>query len=368
MFQIGVIGLMSGTSLDGLDICFVRFTRQKNWQYDQIITETIPYSMEWRNKLNHAIQLSPHELESLDRDFGQFLAEKTNAFIEKHQLGNKVDLIASHGHTVHHRPEAGVTVQIGNGKVLADLTGKKVVFDFRTKDVALGGQGAPLVPVGDAYLFGQYDACLNLGGISNISYHKAGNRIAFDIAPCNLPLNKLMREHFEQTYDFNGEKAKKGQVIPTLHAALNQLDYYQKSPPKSLAVEWLNSQFYPLINEFSDAKTEDLLATIVAHETDQIATVFKKEQVQEVLITGGGAYNTYFIDQLKGKTATKIIIPPDELVGFKEALIFGLLGVLKLLEEINTFCSVTGARQDSIGGKLIQPSRESQTNMIPIKD
>jgi anhydro-N-acetylmuramic acid kinase len=355
MFQMGVIGLMSGTSLDGLDICFARFQFDKTWRFDQLITKTVPYNLSWRKILDQAIQLSPDKLAELDEKFGDFLAIQTEAFLKEHDLSDRVELIASHGHTVHHRPSEGVTVQIGNGQRIANHLNKSVVYDFRINDVKLGGQGAPLVPVGDELLFHSYDACLNLGGIANISYRKHEQRIAFDISPCNLPLNKIMRDKFEKEFDQDGHTAMSGKVIPKLLDTLNQLDYYRLPPPKSLGVEWLNAVFNPIIDVYQRAKTEDVLATIIAHETDQIAQVFEDTGLKNVLITGGGAFNSYFIEQLKVKTTTQIILPEEELISFKEALIFGFLGVLNVRNEINTYRSVTGAKRDSIGGKLVAP-------------
>ena len=357
MFQMGVIGLMSGTSLDGLDICFARFNFNKIWSFDRLITKTIPYEPHWRSQLDQAIHLSSENLSKLDASFGDFLAVQTHAFMLEHKLFDQVKLIASHGHTVHHRPSEGVTVQIGDGQRIADALNINVVYDFRTKDVELGGQGAPLVPVGDELLFHEYDACLNLGGIANISFKKGGDRIAFDIAPCNLPLNKIMRDFFQKEYDQDGQLAGSGEVIPTLLKSLNQLEYYQLFPPKSLGVEWLEAHFYPLIEQYENFKKEDILRSIIAHETDQIARVFNQEKLNNVLITGGGAYNTYLIDQLKHKTQTEIILPSNQLIAFKEALIFAFLGVLNVRDEINTYRSVTGAKRNSKGGKLVYPSR-----------
>jgi anhydro-N-acetylmuramic acid kinase len=355
MFKKRVIGLMSGTSLDGLDICYVQFEKDQKWTFSNIIAETIPYSSEWGEKLGTAIELSRSDLNILNQEFGQYLANKTTEFMAKHNLQGQVDLIASHGHTIHHQPQAGITVQIGDGQIIANQTGLPVIFDFRTADVALGGQGAPLVPMGDEHLFNDYDACLNLGGIANISMNRNGERIAFDITACNLPLNSLTRNELNIEYDANGQIAASGQIIEELLLKLNELSYYNLQHPKSLGVEWLNEIFYPILKNFHSFPLADRLATIIAHETDQIARIFADHQIKNVLVTGGGAFNSYFIQRLQHKTDTEITLPSPLIIDFKEALIFGFLGVLHSRNEINTLRSVTGASRNSIGGRRVEP-------------
>lgn len=355
MFRKHVIGLMSGTSLDGLDICYCTFEKDDNWTYSNIIAETVPYNNQWRQKLGKAITLDRESLMSLDREFGDYLAKKTGQFIDKNGLRGKVDLICSHGHTVHHQPQVGITVQIGDGQRIANHLKLPVIYDFRSADVALGGQGAPIVPIGDEYLFYGYDACLNLGGIANISLNRNSERIAFDISPTNLPLNEITRTELGVEYDRDGAVAASGKIITALKDSLDQLDYYQKTAPKSLGVEWLHTSFYPILENFKHFSAADRLKTITDHETDQIAQVFESYSIKNVLITGGGALNSFFIKTLKTKTKTKIHVPNRLLVDFKEALIFGFLGVLHARNEINTLRSVTGARRNSIGGRRVEP-------------
>lgn len=352
-----VIGLMSGTSLDGLDISYCQLTvHNKKWNIDKTISTTIDYPLELRERLANAIELNQSDLDILDKEYGQFLGNQTAVFIEQNQLNGQVDLIASHGHTVFHQPEKGITVQIGNAQTIVDVVNLPLVNNFRIKDVELGGQGAPLVPVGDELLFGNYQACLNLGGIANISFRHNNERIAFDISPANLPLNKLMRTHFQNDYDHNGNTAATGKVNTRLLAELNGLAFYQMKSPKSLGVEWLNHFFYPVLEPYRQIGVESILATIVAHETDQIAAVLNKNKITDVLVTGGGAYNSFFMEELKGKTRAELKVPSSEIISFKEAIIFGLLGVLNIRDEINTYRSVTGAKADSIGGVRTFPS------------
>lgn len=356
--KVRVIGLMSGTSLDGLDLCFVEF-EQNNGEWTFLIkaTKGLPYSTEWREKLNGAFFTNEKELQKLDKDFGTFLGNETSVFMKENGIFEEVHLITSHGHTIFHEPAKGITVQIGDGKCISQQSKKPVVNNFRIKDVQLGGQGAPLVPVGDAFLFSEFDACLNLGGIANISYQFNNERIAFDIAPCNLPLNKIMRHNYQKEYDNKGQLAESGNCIPVLLAKLDQLEFYKKNPPKSLGVEWLNDQFYPILAPFLEVKSElpNVLHTIVLHEVNKIAEVLNQNKIESVLVTGGGAFNTFLIDALKARTTAKIIIPTDEIVDFKEALIFAFLGLLNVIGEVNTFKSVTGATHDSIGGFISYP-------------
>ena len=349
---------MSGTSLDGLDISYVKFTQEHGkWRFESLLNETVDYSEEWRLNLAEAILLKESELDKFHTEYGRFLAQECKRFIEENQLIGKVDLIASHGHTVFHDPSKGITVQIGAADKIVEACNVLVINDFRIRDVQLGGQGAPLVPVGDRLLFGDYQACLNLGGIANISYESNGARIAFDIAPANLPLNKLMREKFNIEYDASGNRAKTGVEIPALIEALDGLDFYKKAPPKSLGIEWLNHYFNRIVDRFisNDFPIADILRSIVVHETDQIGKIINQNKLETILVTGGGAFNEFFIAQLKEKTQADIILPSAEIISFKEAIIFAFLGVLNFNDQVNTYKSVTGASADSIGGYRTYP-------------
>jgi len=348
----GVIGLMSGTSLDGLDCCYVEFAKEENnFLFRNLQTKSNPYSTFWRDKLKNAFYLSASQVKELDVEFGQFLAERTNLFIEENQLESKVELLASHGHTVFHRPHEGITVQIGSGDVLHELTSLNVINDFRILDVDFGGQGAPLVPVGDHYLFHEYDACLNLGGFSNISFEKNGQRIAFDISPCNLPLNIFVSNYFNQDFDEGGKLSASGIVIDSLLNELNALSFYNQTHPKSLGFEWLTNQFLPVVEKHTKLIPADILRTMIEHIAIQIAEVLNNYEIANVLTTGGGAYNSFLMERISALSKSKIVIPDKNIIEFKEALIFAFLGYLNLKNTINTFKSVTGAKEDSIGGK-----------------
>ncbi|TNF45511.1 MAG: anhydro-N-acetylmuramic acid kinase [Bacteroidetes bacterium] len=350
--RIKAVGLMSGTSLDGLDLVAVEFWQtDEKWHFHIEAAETVEYSAEWKNRLKNAPELSGVELIQLHTEYGRLLGNETKRFIQKN--GFKPELISSHGHTVFHQPEKGFTYQAGSGFEIATVTGITTVADFRSGDVALGGQGAPLVPVGDRLLFSEYEYCLNLGGFANISFEKNGKRVAFDICPVNIILN-----HFAEkqgfSFDKNGELGRKGKVNSALLNNLNQLKFYRAEPPKSLGREWVANEFIPLLNQ-TDISDEDKLRTVYEHIAQQIAGITGRDKVTDkgrwkMLVTGGGAFNAFLIELISGKTPVELVIPANEIINFKEALIFAFLGVLKIRDEINCLASVTGAKCDSSVG------------------
>lgn len=342
------IGLMSGTSLDGLDICYAKFQNITNWEFEILKTETIPYSPEWKNRLQNAIQLSAEDLLALDKEYGFYLGEKTQEFISKNNITD-LDFIASHGHTVFHQPQRKFTLQIGDGRAIKLTTKKPVIYDFRSQDVLMGGNGAPLVPIGDELLFSQYDACLNLGGFSNISLQKKHQRIAFDISPVNVVLN-YFAEKLGKNYDENGDFARNGVINFKILEQLNALTFYQKSAPKSLGVEFVNSEIFPLLK---DETPENIISTFTEHIAEQIAKVFNDNQLKTVLVTGGGTFNTYLLEKIREKSQTELIVPDENIINFKEALIFAFMGVLRLRNEVNVLCSATGSSENHCSGILV---------------
>lgn len=340
---------MSGTSLDGLDICYAKFTQTDSaWNFEILNCETLPYSSDWEQSLRNAVNLSSEEVLKLNVDYGFYLGEKTSEFISKHKIIN-LDLIASHGHTVFHQPKNKFTLQIGDGRAIKSKTNKTVIYDFRSQDVILGGNGAPLVPIGDELLFSEFDACLNLGGFSNISLKRNGKRIAFDICPVNIILNDLALK-LGKKFDDNGDLARTGLIDYELLDQLNQLKFYQEKAPKSLGIEWINEQVLPLIKT---QKTEDLLASFTEHSAVQIAKILDEFEVKNILITGGGTYNNYLIEKIKAKTKTEIQIPAKEIIEYKEALIFAFMGVLRLQNLNNVLSSATGSLYDHSSGLII---------------
>lgn len=352
--QYNIIGLMSGTSLDGIDLSHIHFyVTDDNWSFEILESETISYNHHWISQLKLAVDFSDNELEKLNQDYTQLLANTISAFIEKHKIEN-LDAVCSHGHTILHQPQNGLTLQIGNLPEIASLTHQTVVCDFRVQDVKLGGQGAPLVPIGDRILFSEYDYCLNLGGFSNISFEQNGNRIAFDISPVNTVLN-FYANQLGLDYDDKGKISRTGKINTRLLNALNSLDFYQQKFPKSLGFEFVKGVILPLIESF-EISIEDKLCTFTEHIATQTALSLvhleKRENKKEkILVTGGGAYNDFLIERMQSQLPEiKLSIPSKKIIEFKEALLFGLLGVLKLRDEINVLKSVTGAKTDHSSG------------------
>ena len=346
---------MSGTSLDGLDLAYVEFVEQDGvWSFELMQATTLRYSDQWFADLRNAQSLRDYELEILHKDYGQYLGQSCSDFIEEHGL--RPDLVASHGHTVFHQPNKGFTRQLGDGQALASKCGIKTVSDFRSLDVSLGGQGAPLVPVGDMHLFAQYDICLNLGGFANVSYESEGRRIAFDISPVNIALNVLANA-LGKEYDDNGDLAASGTVVPELLDALNALPYYSENSPKSLSREWLDMEFTPILGGFS-ASNEDKLHTLCIHIAQQVRLSTNSHSCVDgtrMLVTGGGTLNGFLVESIRKETAFDIAVPSRSIIEYKEALVFAFLGVLKIREEINCLSSVTGANRDSSCGVISIP-------------
>ena len=343
------IGLMSGTSLDGLDIAYCHFRYSDKWNFELLASHTYPYPTEWKEKLSRLEQKSAWEYAKANVDLGHYFGRKVNEF--KQQYGvEKLDFVSSHGHTIFHRPDIGITTQIGDLDSIAAETGHLVVGNFRTFDVALGGQGAPLVPIGDKLLFADHDGCLNLGGFSNISFNNDGKRIAFDISPCNMILN-LLANQIGMNYDRDGLVARGGTRVEDLFAKLNSLEYYSRKAPKSLGKEWLVEELLPLIP--SHIPTADLLRTTTEHIGYQIAKVINTEKLSNVMITGGGALNTFLIECISDHCPhTKVVIPSKEVINYKEAIIFAFLGVLRISGTNNCLSSVTGAKANNCGGNI----------------
>lgn len=344
-----VIGLMSGTSLDGLDIACCKFTRNKDaWKFTIHEAVTYEYSDDWKRALKEVEKKTALELALLHTRYGHFTGALVQNFITEYQL--QPDFIAAHGHTIFHQPDNKLTVQIGSGAAIAAETGLPVVCDFRTTDVALGGQGAPLVPVGDKLLFGTYDGCINLGGFANISFDKQNKRIAFDICPLNIVLNFLC-ESLQLSYDDKGSISRSGTINQQLLAALNQLEFYHQDYPKSLGKEWVLKNFIPVMNAFN-ISVADKLRTVTEHMAIQIVSAINTitGSNMQLLVTGGGAFNTFLIERINALTNHKLVIPDEKLINYKEALIFAFLGLRRWLNQPNALNSVTGAKRDSTGG------------------
>ncbi len=358
-----VIGLMSGSSLDGLDIVFAELhVNAGNWNYEILAADCYEYSTEWKDKLQSATLLNALEYQLLHTAYGHYLGEQVNRFIEANELHYKVGLIASHGHTTFHVPQKMMTAQLGDGAAIAAETGLPVVSDLRALDVAFGGQGAPIVPIGEKLLLKDYDLFLNLGGIANISFNLPGQYIAFDVCPANRVLN-LICNGVNKEYDEGGQMAALGNVHEALLQKLNELDYYKQSYPKSLANDFGTEVVFPLIKSFG-LPHNDGLRTYVEHIVQQLGLVISHQQSafsaqpsanRKLLVTGGGAFNSFLIQRLSEELALlgiEVVVPDENMVKYKEALIMALIGVLRWRQEYNVLSSVTGAKRDSIGGAV----------------
>ncbi|MCK9450384.1 MAG: anhydro-N-acetylmuramic acid kinase [Bacteroidales bacterium] len=349
---ISAVGLMSGSSLDGLDLAAVDFWQENGrWYYDIKKTAFYPYAENWQQKLQEAFYLDSPKLAALDLEYGSYLGALTLDFIQQNQL--KPTLVASHGHTVFHQPEKGLTLQIGQGQAIADACKCLVINDFRSEDVSKGGQGAPLVPIGDRLLFADYEICLNIGGIANISFEENGNRLAFDCCMANQGLN-FIAGFVGLPYDENGKLAADGKIIPELFEALNAEDYFKKPPPKSLGREFFESNQRELLLRWRN-NPADAARTYAGHSAFQIARSVAHLPRGKVLVTGGGAFHKLMITKLKHFSIHQIEVGSEQLINYKEAMIFAFLGVLKQQGKINIFATYTGALSDSSSGVCWYP-------------
>ncbi|HEY0262485.1 MAG TPA: anhydro-N-acetylmuramic acid kinase [Chitinophagales bacterium] len=349
-----VIGLMSGSSLDGVDLAYCSFEENNGkWQYSIEAAHCYEFDDKIKNRLSNATSLSGRELMKLNADLGTYFGELIVRF-KNDFLGTKnVDLIASHGHTIFHFPEEKFTTQIGDASHISAITHLPVVADFRAKDVALGGNGAPVVPIGEKHLFADYSLFLNLGGIANISIHDGEKIIAFDVCAANQVLNFLAQQK-GKAFDENGEIAKKGTVNSILLDELNSIFYYQKSFPKSLDNSFSKELILPILERY-EIPIEDKLATYCEHIAIQLKNslmLLQNQQASSLFITGGGAFNQYLISRIAAVCETKIEIPDAKIIAFKEALIIAFMGVLRVRGEVNILGSVTGANRDSVSGGL----------------
>ena len=352
---------MSGTSLDGIDLAQIKFNLSENgtWSYKIISSETVSYTKEWKDKLQKAISFSEKKLTALNSEYTFYLAKVISEFISRKKI-TELDAVCSHGHTILHQPQKGVTLQIGNLLEIASLINEKVVCDFRVQDLDLGGNGAPLVPIGDRLLFSEYDYCLNLGGFANISFEEKRNkdkgpkRVAYDVCPVNIVLNYLA-EQLGFLFDESGNLSRSGKLSEDLFQQLNDLPFYTMNPPKSLGLEWVKNEVFPLLKS-SIISIEDQLHTITEHVAFQLSNQFKKDS--NVLVTGGGTYNSYLMERITNYKKINLIIPSPELIEYKESLIFALLGILKLRNENNCLKSVTGAKKDHSSGVIFFPKNQ----------
>jgi anhydro-N-acetylmuramic acid kinase len=350
------IGLMSGSSLDGLDIVFAEFNEiGGNWSYEIKAADCYPFNDSWVHNLQHATALSAYDYLLLHTSFGRYVGEEVNKFIDAHGLHHQVQLIASHGHTVFHAPQQMMTAQLGEGAVISAVTGINVVSDLRAVDVALGGQGAPIVPMGEKLLFADYPLLLNIGGIANISYRNHEQYIAFDVCAANRVLN-MLASLAGKKYDEDGQLAAEGELLDDVLQELNELEYYKRTFPKSLDNQFGIDEVFPMLPKDNIA---DALTTYVEHIALQVRNAVQScglsSANRQLLMTGGGAHNSFLVDRIRHHLSSlniDVVVPERNIVDYKEALIMGLLGVLRWREQNTTLSSVTGAKRDSIGGAV----------------
>jgi anhydro-N-acetylmuramic acid kinase len=358
-----VIGLMSGSSLDGLDIAYCQFNfSEGNWSFEMLKTDVIPITPEWIKVLQQLPSANAKALWEKHTSLGHYFGEQVKHFITHHNLGGQVDFVSSHGHTIFHFPNKYFTTQIADGAAIASVCGLPVVCDFRSADIAHGGQGTPIVPIGDLHLFRAFRFCLNVGGIANISCKTEKSVVAFDICAANQVLNKLAN-HFKAEYDEDGKLAASGSVNIELLEELNQLDYYAKPYPKSLDNSFSRESVMRIIDSHQ-ISSEDKLRTYTEHIALQLSThiqmICKRESIQphekdKMLVTGGGAFNRFLMQRIKVLSGIDVIVPDEEIVKFKEALVIAFMGVLRMRKQANVLCSVTGASKDTIGGAVYLP-------------
>jgi anhydro-N-acetylmuramic acid kinase len=365
------IGLMSGSSLDGLDLVFVELHENAGeWRFEILAADCYEYNENWKQKLKNAITLNALDYQLLHTAYGHYLGKEVNRFIENNNLHYQVGLIASHGHTTFHEPAQKMTGQLGDGAAIAAQTKLAVVSDLRALDIAFGGQGAPIVPIGEKHLFKDFQICLNLGGIANISFNQNEKYIAYDVCPANRVLNMIAAK-VNKEYDAGGEMAALGKVHDGLLRKLNALDYYQQPFPKSLANNFGTDEVYPLIRSFGLTHNDEL-RTCVEHIVLQIKKAIQSAVGSpqsknitvlnsplgdggKLLVTGGGAFNSFLIQRLKDELQPlhiEVVVPDENIVKYKEALIMALIGVLRWRQEYNVLATVTGAERDSIGGAV----------------
>ena len=347
-----IIGVMSGTSLDGVDLAYCEFEEtESSYTFNIGACETVPYPETWLKRLKSLPGATALEYAENHTFYGKYLGSLVNDFVRLNHLS--VDFVASHGHTIFHNPAKHYTSQVGEGAAIAAGCGLPVICDFRTGDVASGGQGAPLVPIGDQLLFAQYNYCLNLGGFANISMQSYGKRIAYDVSPANIILNHIAARK-GKLFDKDGEMAASGNINDELLQTLNNLGYYHMQPPKSLGREWIEKEIIPMLTYYN-ISPEDAACTFCEHIAMQIAASVTNDPDKQMLVTGGGAFNTFLLKRITANTSVQIILPDHKTVNYKEALVFAFLGLLRMQGKPNSLSSVTGATRDISGGAVYLP-------------
>lgn len=360
-----ILGVMSGSSMDGLDLAFIRLNTEVgkpgllSASYELLHGATMPIPEELLNQLKYSSKLDALSLLTLDQDFGSWAGKAIDTAIK--QTSFSPSLIGFHGHTVFHFPDRKVSFQLGHGAVLSAYTQLPVVTDFRSQDMALGGQGAPMVSIAEKWLWPDYSGFLNLGGICNITLKKTKEAYeSADIWVCNQILNHLARE-VGHSYDDRGLIAAKGLPIDELIEALLLAEWFEKKAPKSLDNSYLYEEVIPLFNKYRDYSTGDKLHSAVIVIAKAIANhvnaVYHSEAIQGgIMLTGGGALNDFLVEKIRAELTCDIFLPDLETIQFKEAIMVAFAGWLRWRGLPNFIKEATGAKSDAIGGVLHIPA------------
>lgn len=363
-----VLGLLSGSSLDGADLAVCSFsvdplTPTKLLSWNIHLARTIPYPQEWITRFKNLPGASARDLVLADTELGHYYGVLINQLLKEHSI--TVDLISSHGHTIFHFPELKTTTQIGDGAAIVSETGIDTVTQLRSVDVAFAGEGAPLAPLGDRYLYPGYTYYLNLGGIANVTAYQDEKIIAFDICPCNQIFNALA-ETIGQDFDRDGAIAASGNLNHPLLARLQDDDYLIKPYPKSLDNTW--SQEHQVKQAIQwDARLEDKMNTAVEFVALEIAKACRQLTQPEssterptLFCTGGGALNAHLISRIAFHCPEiELVLPSRKIIEFKEVSFIALAGLFRCLRVPNLYASVTGAPSDTINGALYSNSATS---------
>ncbi|MEM6321119.1 MAG: anhydro-N-acetylmuramic acid kinase [Bacteroidota bacterium] len=362
------IGLMSGSSLDGLDIAYCSFEVEKREDGDLVVhdwgiekAETSEFTEAWEARLSQLPEQNALAFAKTHTYFGHYTGELVNSFLQRHQV--TPDFIAAHGHTIFHDPMGRMSIQIGDGSAIAATTGFPTISNFRNQDVAINGQGAPVAPIMDKYLLPGHDFYLNLGGIANVTAVLPNRKtIAFDICPVNQLLN-FLANRLGAAYDAEGQMAAAGEMQPEMLKCINKADFYRTSYPKSLDNSWSKTEILSKLED-NPALIPDQLRTLVEHIAHQInfalRQVIRKEKLNKskysILITGGGAFNTFLIERLRFhcEDLIELVLPDADIIQFKEAALMAWMGVMRVENVPNVLKSVTGADRDSVNGAIHQ--------------
>ena len=362
--MLSIIGLMSGTSVDGIDAALVttdgttlsRTPHVLTGQYRDVTKQAV---LQVVNNPEHLLtdRSSAKELE-------QLIAEDHAAVVNqlKKQAAITIDLLGFHGQTVYHNPDAALTIQLGDASALANLTGISTVYDFRLNDMVNGGQGAPLAPIYHQYLLSEFGvaapaAFLNIGGISNVTLCSGDSFLGFDCGPGNCLMDDYMRQHFDRSYDEAGAEAAKGRVDEALLTQLMSDAYFKLAPPKSLDRQY----FFAKLDQLRALNVNDAMATLNAFTVEAIVHSIQRMPTQptSVIVAGGGQHNAVLMSNLHSKlpcdvkTADELGMDGD----YTEAELMAYLAARHQYQQPYTYPGTTGVNTPSCGGKTVEAKR-----------